>query len=172
MERKGGEEVHDKHVNHGGNQKAGGEDEDKARNRKENEKTKVGGAAKVTGKTVDYIKTEAAKRGCSKRPPLHQTVILRPQPCKPDGGEEETDGRGSVGVGAEDEVGAGAEEETSQGDWEVPAEGHVILEEIPAPTNSQNKKKMRAEGVGKSRDEKGLRSREMGGMQLWDPGSS
>ena len=74
-------------------------------------------------------------------------------------------------MGARDEVEAGAEEETSQGDWEVSAEGHGILQEIPAPSKYSDKKQKGPEGVGKPRDEKGLRSKEMGGMQLWDPGS-
>ena len=75
-------------------------------------------------------------------------------------------------MGARDEVDAGAEEETSQGDWEVSAEGHGILKEYPAPKYSANKKQKGPEGVGKPRGEKGLLSKEMGGKQQWDPGSS
>ena len=75
-------------------------------------------------------------------------------------------------MGARDEVGAGAREETVQGDREVPAEGDNILEEILTPQKSSSQKQKGAEGVGKPRDKQGLRSRETGGKQLWDPGSS
>ena len=152
------EEVHNRHVRHGGNDRAGGDEGGEARISDENEEMKVGGAAKVTGETVKNIETEVAKRGRSKRPRIHRTEQPKPQPCKPDRGEEGTNGSGSPKVGARDEVGAGAREETIRGDWEVPAEGHQILQEILAPQKSLPQKQKGAEGVGKSREENGLRS--------------
>ena len=77
-------------------------------------------------------------------------------------------------MGARDEVRAGAREDTSQGDSRMLAEGHSILELIPASRISNKKKMGTLGGRGEEGDrgEKGYVRNKLGGKQQWDPGSS
>ena len=77
---------------------------------------------------------------------------------------------GGVRVGAMDEVRTELEGDINQGGLEVLAEGTTILQEIPAPETST--KENGDMGDGRTRGEKGYRSRSKGGKQQWDPGSS
>ena len=140
-------------------------------------KMKVGEANKVAKETAKDIETELKNRGRSKRPRLQhqrQQAQLQPSPSQHDDGEEDI-GVGSAREGARVEVEAGAVEETNQGGLEVPAYGNHILKEHPTQNISNKKKQMGTPGGmegGQSRGEKGYGVREMGGKQLWDPGSS
>ena len=81
----------------------------------------------------------------------------------------------SAREGARVEVEAGAEEETIQGGLGVSVNGHNIFEKHPTQNNLDKKKQMGTRGGmegGQSRGEQGYGAREMGGKQLWDPGSS
>ena len=153
----------------------GGGEKESRRSRSRKGDTEVGGAVEVDEETVNTIETDLTKRGGSKRPRLHhQEAKLRPKYSNTDL-EKDINGSGSNRVGAEGEVGAGAEEETSQGGLEVPAYGNHIFKENPTQNNFNKKKKMGTPGGmegGQSRGEKGYGVRDMGGKQLWDPGSS
>ena len=123
-----------------------------------------------------YQRLEPAKRGRLKRPRLQQTPDTEPRDSSPVFNEEkEVDVGGSLGEEAQDKEGAGAREDTSQGDSGMLAEGHTILELIPASRTSNNENKMGTLGGGGEegdRGEKGYVQNKLGGKQQWDPGSS
>ena len=82
---------------------------------------------------------------------------------------------GGVTREAKDEMGAGDKDEPSQGGLGVSAEGTVIQKEIPTQEFSIKEMKMGTPGGmegGQPRDKQGYGQRELGGKQLWDPGSS
>ena len=133
---------------------------------------KVGGDAKANNETVNNIETIPAECGRGKRPRLRQ-ALLRPPESKTNDMEEDN-GVGGVTREAKDEMGAGDKDEPSQGGLGVSAEGTFIQKENPTQKTPTNQKKMGTPGgmEGRPQGEQGYGQRELGGKQLWDPGSS